>query len=109
MLVLLGVSLLLAAGWTAAWKIVSLRVEAGLQAWIDQRRTLGDRIQHGPMVLGGYPLAVTVTVKEVHWSRADGPTLLTAATPGLVASARVWNPFSLFLRPTAGVRASAAG
>src|SRR3546814_13082050 len=70
-LVLLGVSLLLAAGWTAAWKIVSLRVEAGLQAWIDQRRTLGDRIQPGPMVLGGSPLAVTVPGKEVHWSRGE--------------------------------------
>lgn len=104
-----GLCLLLAAGWTIAWQLVSLRVEATLQAWIEQRRALGDRIEHGPLAMGGYPLTVTVTMKEVHWTRESGPTLLTAAAPELVATARVWSPLSLLLQPTRGARASAAG
>lgn len=106
---LVGVCTLLAAGWTVAWQVVSLRVEATLQAWIEQRRALGDRIEHGPLVLGGYPLTVTVTMKEVHWTRENGPTLLTAAAPELVTAARIWSPLSLTVHPTAGARASAAG
>lgn len=108
-LVVLGLGLLAAAGWTVAWQVVSLRVEATLQAWIEQRRALGDRIEHGPLALGGYPFTVTVTMKQVHWTREHGPTLLTAAAPELVATARVWSPLSLSVRPTAGARASAAG
>lgn len=104
-----GLAVLSAAGWTVAWQVVALRVQATLEAWIDQRRALGDRIEHGPMTIGGYPLAVAVTLKQVHWAREDGPTLLTAAAPELVASTAVWHPMTLTVRPTTGARASAAG
>lgn len=104
-----GFLLLLGAGWTVAWQLIALRVQSTLEAWIDQRRALGERIEHGPMTLGGYPLAITVTARQVHWAREDGPTLLTAAAPELVASAHVWSPLSLTLRPSEGARASAAG
>jgi hypothetical protein len=105
----LGVCLLGAAAWTVAWQLLAIRVEATLDAWIAQRRALGDRIEHGPMTTSGFPLAVDVQIRQVHWSREDGPTLLTAAAPEVIASTPVWNPLRLTLRPTKGGRASAAG
>src|SRR5690606_38709052 len=101
--------LLIGAGWTVAWQLVALRAQATLEAWIEQRRALGDRIEHGPTTLGGFPLAVTVTARQVHWARENGLTLLTAVAPELVASAKVWSPMTMILRPSAGARASAAG
>lgn len=108
-IVLVGAVLLIAAGWTVAWQLLAIRVEATLDAWIDQRRALGDRIEHGPMTLSGFPLSVDVGIRQVHWSREDGPTLLTAAAPHVIASTPVWNPLQLTIRPTEGGRASAAG
>jgi len=104
-----GTALLLAAGWTIAWQVLALRVEASLTGWVDQRRALGDRIEHGPMALGGFPLTVSITVLQVHWIREDGPTLLAAAASEVVASSVLWNPFRVTVRPTGGGRASAAG
>lgn len=105
----LGIALLVAAGWTIAWQLVALRVEASVEGWIDQRRALGDRIEHGPLALGGFPFTVTVAMQQVHWAREDGPTLLTAAASEVVASARVWDPYRVTVRPSGGGRASAAG
>ncbi|MEQ9332175.1 DUF2125 domain-containing protein [Thalassobaculum sp.] len=104
-----GAVLLLVAGWIIAWQLVALRVEASLGSWIDQRRALGDRIEHGPMALGGFPLTVAVTLRQVHWTREDGPTLLAAAASEVVASSPLWNPFRVTVVPTGGGRASAAG
>ncbi|GHD41290.1 hypothetical protein GCM10017083_05530 [Thalassobaculum fulvum] len=104
-----GLAALLAAGWTIAWQLVALRVEAAVTGWIDQRRALGDRIEHGPPALGGFPFTVDVTMRQVHWTREDGPTLLAAAAPELVASTPVWDPFRVAVRPVGGGRASAAG
>lgn len=104
-----GVALLLVAGWIIAWQLVALQVEASLSGWIDQRIALGDRVEHGPMALGGFPLTVAITMKQVHWTREQGPTLLAAAASELVASTPLWNPFRVTVRPTGGGRASAAG
>ena len=105
----LGVGLLFAAGWTIAWQLLAMRAEASVEAWVSERRALGDRIQHGPVRVGGFPLTVEIQTREVHWVREDGVTLLTAAAPDVIASAPVWNPFRLTLRPTSGGRASVAG
>jgi len=104
-----GLAAVLAAGWTVAWQVVALRVEASITGWVDQRRALGDRIEHGPLALGGFPFTVDVTVRQVHWTREDGPTLLAAAAPELVASTPVWDPFRVAVHPVGGGRASAAG
>ena len=105
----LGVGLLFAAGWTIAWQLLAMRAEASVEAWVSERRALGDRIQHGPVRVGGFPLTVEIQTREVHWVREDGVTLLTAAAPDVIASAPVWNPFRLTLRPTSWGRASVAG
>ena len=104
----LGVGLLFAAGWTIAWQLLAMRAEASVEAWVSERRALGDRIQHGPVRVGGFPLTVEIQTREVHWVREDGVTLLTAAAPDVIASAPVWNPFRLTLRTTSGGRASDA-
>lgn len=104
-----GAVLLLAAGGTIVWQLMALRVEAAVEGWIEQRRALGDRIEHGPLALGGFPFTVTVTMQQVHWAREDGPTLLTAAASEVVASARIWDPTRVTVRPSGGGRASAAG
>jgi hypothetical protein len=108
-LVGIGLALLVAAGWTAVWQVVAAKVEVAVSGWIDQRRALGERLEHGPMALGGFPFRVTVTMRQVHWSREDGPTLLAAAAPEVVASAPIWDPFRMTVRPSGGGRASAAG
>lgn len=105
----IGVALLLAAGWTVAWQLMSLKVEAALEGWIAERRAVGDRIEHDPMELGGFPFTVEITMRQVHWTREDGPTLLAAAASEVVASAPVWDPFRVTVRPSGGGRASAAG
>lgn len=108
-LAVVGCVLLAAAGWTIAWQLVALRVEASLRSWIDQRLALGDTLEHGPMTISGFPMRVEVSAREVHWTRSDGQTLLTAAAQGVVASVAVWDPFRLTVRAVGGGRASAAG
>lgn len=108
-LLAVGLALLLAVGWTVAWQVVARQVEGAVAAWIEQRRSLGERLEHGPMVLGGFPLRVEVTLHQVHWSREDGPTLLTAAAAEVRTSVPIWDPFRLTVRPIGGGRASAAG
>lgn len=105
----LGLLLVAGAGWTIAWQFVAVQAKANVENWIDQRRAFGDRIQHGPLQLGGFPFTVEITAGEVHWAREDGPTLLTAAAPEVVASVVVWDPMTMTVRPTGGARASAAG
>lgn len=104
-----GVAVLAAVAWTAAWNVVASGVKSSLDDWVALRRALGDRIEHGPMSTRGFPFTVTVVTNEVHWTREDGVNLLTAAAPQVVASAPVWNPTRLTIRPTSGGRASVAG
>jgi len=104
-----GVTLLLVAGGVIAWQLLALRVEAGIAGWTAQRRALGDRSEHDPPALGGFPFTVAVTMRQVHWIREDGPPLLTAAASEVVASARVWDPYRVTVRPSSGGRASVAG
>ena len=105
----LGLALLFAAGWTIAWQLLAMRAEAMVRAWVEQRRALGDRIEHGPIRVGGFPLTIEVATTQVHWAHEDGNSLLTAAAPGVVASAPMWSPLRVTVRPTDGGRASAAG
>lgn len=105
----LGFGLLFAAGWTIAWQLLAMRAEAAVTNFVAERRAQGDRIQHGPVRVGGFPLTVEIHTREVHWVREDGVTLLTAAAPEVIASAPMWNPLRLTLRPTSGGRASVAG
>ncbi|NQW09824.1 MAG: DUF2125 domain-containing protein [Alphaproteobacteria bacterium] len=100
---------LLTIGWTVAWQLVAARSQATVDGWVEARRAAGETLEHGPMVLSGFPLSVDITVNAVHWSRKDGDTLLVGATPHLIVSATPWRPGTLVVQAPTGVRASVSG
>ena len=61
-IILAAIPVLLVGADLAYWEIASARVGAGLQAWIDARRTEGWEIKMGRPSTGGWPQAATVTV-----------------------------------------------
>jgi len=62
--VLLAV-LALGAAHTALWRITAQQMEAGFAGWVQQRRSQGWRVEHGPLAQGGWPFAVTQTTRAV--------------------------------------------
>lgn len=105
----IGLAVVFAGGWIAAWQVAASKSEAIVGNWIEARRAAGETIEHGPMVFSGFPLSVDITLDAVHWSGGDGATQRFAAAPSLVLSARPWRSGTLTIQAPSGARASVAG
>ncbi len=57
--------LLLAAGYSAWWYVLSRRLAAGFDAWADARRAEGWTIDVGARHLGGWPVAARLVLSDV--------------------------------------------
>lgn len=66
--VLILLLILLAAGWTGLWYVLSGRVAANVMAWEQQQRAQGWTITHGPPRRSGWPLAAGVTLPGIRVS-----------------------------------------
>ncbi len=94
-IILAVISVLLVGADLIYWQIASARLTAGLQAWVDARRTEGWEVKMGRPSTGGWPQASTVTVPNFTMRHAG------VEVPGSVnwASAAVSLSLSLY-RPT---------
>jgi hypothetical protein len=89
--------LLLAAADVAYWRFAADRLGAGLQSWIEARRAQGWLIDAGPVALGGWPQAASVTVANLHMRHAgkDFPGDLEWRASGIALSVAPYLPTDL--------------
>lgn len=76
---LIGALVLLAAlagGYYAYWRIVAQQLEAGVEAWAEQQRALGNEVAFAWDGIGGFPFRFAATFREpsIRWRgpRAEG-------------------------------------
>ena len=94
--------LLLVAGDVAYWRIAAERLRTGYEAWLAARVTEGWNVESGPVSVGGWPRAATISVPTLGMRHA-GPTIpgdvsITAA--GLQLAVALLNPLDLRLSLT---------
>lgn len=68
----LAILALLAIGHTLLWRWMGGQLEAGFTAWTQARVAQGWQVEHGPPVRGGWPLAATLTVPNLHMAGGGG-------------------------------------
>ena len=93
--------LLLAAGYTAWWYVLSRRVEAGFEAWVELRRAEGWRVDVGASRLAGWPTMGGVELSDLRVS-GGGPELpipFTWEASKLQLKVAPFDPSTLLLEP----------
>jgi len=97
--IMAAVPVLLVAADVVHWRIASERLRGGLQDWIEARRAEGWDIEAGPIALGGWPRAATVTVADLHvrHSGNDIPGVVDWLSPGTTLSVSLYLPTELNL------------
>ncbi|MBE9605788.1 DUF2125 domain-containing protein [Acetobacteraceae bacterium H6797] len=65
-LVALAAIVLLGIGHTLLWRWMGNQLEAGLRSWTEARRAQGWEVDYGTPVRGGWPLAATLTLPNLH-------------------------------------------
>jgi hypothetical protein len=96
---LLGVLVLLLGAHAAYWRIVSARLAAGYDAWAAAQRAAGWTVNSGTPVIGGWPLAATLTLPEV-FIAAPHPTPAAGLAGDLTWSTDHLTLRVALLRPT---------
>lgn len=81
--------LLLVLAYTAWWVSASWQLRRGIEAWAEQQRALGNTVGYADLTVGGWPLSLDASARDVAVSRPDGASV---AMPLLRASAEPWNP-----------------
>jgi hypothetical protein len=79
------------------WEMASARLTAGLQAWIEARRTEGWEVKTGRPSTGGWPQAATVTVPNFTMRHvgAEVPGAVSWASAGVSLSLSLYHPTEL--------------
>ncbi len=66
----------LGGGYYAYWRIVAQQLEAGVEAWAEQQRALGNEVTFEWDGIGGFPFRFAATFRQPalrwHWPRGDG-------------------------------------
>lgn len=93
-ILLAGALLLLAAlagGYYAYWRIVAQQLEAGVEAWAEQQRALGNEVAFAWDGIGGFPFRFAATFREpaIRWHDRRGEVAWSGAT--LDAEMAPWN------------------
>lgn len=63
---------LLAVAHTLLWRWMGSQLEAGFNAWTQARRAQGWQVEHGTPVRGGWPLAASLNVPNLHLTGGTG-------------------------------------
>jgi hypothetical protein len=98
----IAVSVLLVAAEVAYWRIAAERLRTGYQAWLAEQVAQGWNVGSGPLSIGGWPGAATLTVPNLTLRHA-GPTIpgdLNIASAGITLSVSLSNPNNLRLSLT---------
>ncbi|MDJ0386668.1 DUF2125 domain-containing protein [Roseomonas sp. E05] len=88
---LLGLALLLVllgAGHTMLWRLMTERLEQGFERWAEARRAQGWQVTHAPPRRGGWPLSASLIL----------PALRIAAPPGGPLGGLAWQAAAVRLR-----------
>lgn len=98
----LAVPVLLMAADVAYWRLMTERLRSGYQSWVAARVAEGWEIGAGPLSVGGWPRAATVSVPNltVRHAAATVPGDLNVASAGLLLSISLFNPLELKLSMT---------
>jgi hypothetical protein len=97
--VVVAIPLLLLAADVAYWRIAADRLRTGYHDWLAQQTAQGWDIGSGPLSIGGWPRAATVTVPNLTLRHA-GPTIpgdVNVASAGITLSVSLFNPTNLEL------------
>ncbi|MEA2739762.1 MAG: hypothetical protein QOH05_3069 [Acetobacteraceae bacterium] len=102
--------LLLVAGEATYWRVAAERLRTGYQAWLAARVAQGWEVGSGPLSIGGWPRAATVTVPNLTLRHA-GPTIpgdVNVASAGVTLAVSLFNPNNLHLSLTGPTHVRAA-
>jgi len=77
------------------WAFTGLMTKRGLEAWVAQQRAEGIDVAHGPASLGGFPLAVNVTISDVTAQATPERGGWTWSSPLVRLEVAPWNPSNL--------------
>jgi hypothetical protein len=99
--IVVAIPLLLLAAEVAYWRIAAERLRTGYHDWLTEQTAQGWDIGSGPLSIGGWPRAATVTVPNLTLRHA-GPTIpgdVNVASAGVTLSVSLFNPTNLRLSP----------
>jgi hypothetical protein len=100
--IVVAIPLLLLAAEVAYWRIAAERLRTGYHDWLAEQTAQGWDIGSGPLSIGGWPRAATVTVPNLTLRHA-GPTIpgdVNVASAGVILSVSLFNPTNLRLSLT---------
>src|ERR1700722_1530688 len=97
--VVVAIPLLLLAAEVAYWRIAAEQLRTGYHEWLTKQTAQGWDIGSGPLSIGGWPRAATVTVPNLTLRHA-GPTIpgdVNVASAGVTLAVSLFNPGNLQL------------
>ncbi|HEY0183390.1 MAG TPA: DUF2125 domain-containing protein [Rhodopila sp.] len=97
--IVVAIPVLLVAAEVAYWRVAAERLRTGYQAWLADRVAHGWKVGSGPLSIGGWPQAATLTVPNLTL-RHVGPAIpgdLDVASAGITLSVSVLSPNTLQL------------
>jgi hypothetical protein len=100
--IVVAIPLLLLSAEVAYWRIAAERLRTGYRDWVAEQTAQGWDIASGPLSIGGWPRAATVTVPNLTLRHA-GPTIpgdVNVASAGVTLSVSLLDPSNLLLSLT---------
>jgi hypothetical protein len=97
--IIVAIPLLLLSAEVAYWRIAAEQLRAGYRDWVAEQTAQGWEIGSGPLSIGGWPRAATVTVPNLTLRHA-GPTIpgdVNVASAGVALSVSLLDPGNLRL------------
>ena len=97
--IVVAIPLLLLAAEVAYWRIAAERLRTGYHDWLAEQTAAGLGHRIGPLSIGGWPRAATVTVPNLTLRHA-GPTIpgdVNVASAGVTLSVSLFDPTNLRL------------
>lgn len=94
-----AIPLLLVAAEVVYWRIAAEQLRTGYRDWAADRVAEGWQLGSGPLSIGGWPRAATVTVPNLTLRHA-GPTVpgdVNVASAGITLSVSLFDPYTLHL------------
>jgi hypothetical protein len=97
--IVVAIPLLLVAAEAVYWRIAVQQLRTGYQEWLAARSVEGWEVASGPLLVGGWPRAATVTVPNLTLRHA-GPAVpgdVNVASAGVTLSVALFDPINLHL------------
>jgi hypothetical protein len=109
--IVVAILLLLVAAEVVYWRIAAEQLRTGYHDWVAERVAEGWEVESGPLSIGGWPRAATVTVPNMTLRHA-GPTIpgdVNGASAGITLSVSLFDPNTLHLSLTGPMHVRAGG